>query len=597
MRPMRSPRFAKSVCLLIALLVCSPGCLSKWINGSGDLKTEEGMRRELIKEKLEAEDRPRLIVEIGAPELLTRALLENIGLVTQLQNTGGEVKASSQREKILDMMRHRDVHQPNTLLDDPSTTLSVITSVVSPAARKGDILDAVIKTSSHAEATDLQGGWLMEAPLKEMNLLGGQMREGFDRVKAQGRIITNFQINGSEDEKDKVQGIILGAGRLIKERKLGISIDQEYADAITMRPIALAINERFTSYNGYRQAGIATPREYMIELDVPSLYRLDPFHFINVVMRIAFLESEDQRAERIALLQKQVMDPSNVREACWQMEAIGKESIPWLQEALTSHDPKVRFYAAHSLAYLNNASGIPQLRNLSLQEPAFRAMCLNALALLEDYRAEDTLRELIHATEPEVRYGAIRALRETSPNDVSITGREVAGAGKLLEIPSASTPLVALSLSQVAEIVIFGETPRLHIPTFHYVNPRILISPNTDGNLTVSHFSPGKEDQIATCPPDLASTLRAIGEVGGHYGDWVKFLRESHEKGYYAEPLVMNPIPVAGRQYHDPSKENTALSLDGEMVESTYIAPEILQEAAEVEEASVNFWNPLTWGN
>ncbi len=209
----------------------------------------------------------------------------------------------------------------------------------------------------------------------------------------------------------------------------------------------------------------------------------------------------------------------------------------------------MRFYAAHSLAYLNDRRAIEPLTQLCHQEPAFRAMCLNGLAVLEHYEAADALKRLLHSADAEVRYGALRALRLDPGPHPETEGERVEGVGALLEIPTTGPPLVVASLTQVPEVVIFGESPAVYIPAFHYVNPRILIAPAADGQLRISHFEPGQEDRVAQCPADMRSVLLAIAEVGGKYGDWIQFLRESHAAGYFAEPLAINPVPVSGRVY------------------------------------------------
>lgn len=577
---------------LICLLGFESGCVSPWFNKRSDTKTEAGKRREEIRVKLEDEDRPTIIRDIASPAMLTQSRIENIGLITQLPGTGGAVKASSQREKMLDVMRRKNAESPNTFLDSDTTGLAVITTAVPPAAQKGDILDAIVKASSHAEISDLEHGFLIETALTEMSLLGGEVREGFDLAKMQGYIITEEQINGSDEQAAKTQGILVGGGRLVKGRDLGIAVDSEFADAITMRAIVPAINERFTFFNGHKKTGIATPRDSnFIEISVPKKYLRDPYHFVNVVLRIGFNETSEQFDQRLASLSQQLLEPTSVREACWQLEAIGPRAAEALVAGLASQDPEIRFYTAHSLAYLNDSRAIPALKNLCLQEPAFRAMCFNGLVAIDSFEADDALEELLHAADAEVKYGAVLAIRRRDRTAPQVTGEDFEKAGSLLQIASSGPPLVAVSLSQTPEIVLFGSNPELHIPTFQYVNPRILVSPAEDGGLKISCFKKGEDDSIITCPADLISVLAAISEVGGTYGDWVKFVRECHENGAFIEPFAMNPIPKSGRVYN---RVSTSVTEPGEpLYEDTFIH---LSDTAETENSeSGNSWNPFTW--
>ncbi|MEZ6077438.1 MAG: HEAT repeat domain-containing protein [Pirellulaceae bacterium] len=62
-----------------------------------------------------------------------------------------------------------------------------------------------------------------------------------------------------------------------------------------------------------------------------------------------------------------------MKKACWQLEAIGEKSAPMLAEVLSHPNSEIRFYAAHSLAYLNDKRAIAPLTELAEQYPAFRA--------------------------------------------------------------------------------------------------------------------------------------------------------------------------------------------------------------------------------
>lgn len=562
---------------VLALLFLG-GC--SWIPSSED--SIEG-RRDAIRKKLEGIDRPVLISQIGAP-ILTQTRLQNIALVTQLHNTGGPIRASSQREKILNTMRVNSVNNPNAVLDDDTTTMVVAHVNVLPAAKKGEILDIAVDLSSHSTSTSLANGWVMESSLMEMSQLGGQVREGFERAAIRGRIVTRKQITGDDSPEAELQGIIVGGGRLLKSRQLGVSISKDFADALTMRAIVPAINNRFTHFDGTKKTGIAKPRQdSLIEIAIPPKYELDPFHFINVVTQCSFNETDQQLQARMQRLAEQLTIPNTCRQACWQLEAIGERAIPYLAAGLDHPHAEVRFYTAHSLAYLNDDRSIPILARLSKTEPAFRAMCFNGLVKVDSFLATDTLRELVHAAEPEVKYGAVVALRHRDASDPLIASQQMGQAGGLLEIPSNGPPLVAASLSQTPEVVIFGSSPIVQIPEFHYVSKRIIIARNATNGYDVTQVRPGEEDITVSCNAELRNILKAISDVGGSYGDWIQFLRESHENGFYVEPLALNPVPQTGRTY---DREEATQSLNGEGLET------------EQQTTSNRLWyNPFTWAN
>ncbi len=220
-------------------------------------------------------------------------------------------------------------------------------------------------------------------------------------------------------------------------------------------------------------------------------------------------------------------------------------------------------------------------------------MCLTALATVDHHEADNALNELLHSADAETRYGAMLAIRSRDKDNPQVTGIPVAKTGSILNIPSNAPPLVAISLEQRPEIVIFGETPQLTLPPFHNINPRIILKRENENTVTISHFAPNEEDRVTQCKTDLPSLLAAISSVGGNYGDWVSFIRECSEKGYMTEPLAMNPVPSAGRVFDRTTKQSVSARTEpGETVpESTYHAAKKTDD----EEKTFAWYNPFTW--
>ena len=274
------------------------------------------------------------------------------------------------------------------------------------------------------------------------------------------------------------------------------------------------------------------------------------------------------------LCKRQLAEPTTVRSAAWQLEAIGKEAIPILVEALTHPDPEVRFYTAHALAYLNDPRCVPVLKSLAPQQAAFRAMCLTALATVDHHEAESALLELLHAADPETRYGAMLAIRSRDADNPLVKGIPIAKTASILQIPSNAPPLVAISLEQRPEIVIFGEAPVLTLPPFIQINPRIVLKSDTPNLVTISRFAPDEDDRVTQCKTDLPSLLAGISTVGGSYGDWISFIRECSKNGYMTESFAINPAPSAGRVFDRTTKQSVVSRAEpGEdLLETTYHA-------------------------
>ena len=583
------------VVIACALWVSACGCVTPWFRRAPKEPAEvQQERKELVKKLWESPDRPRTIGEISR-KVITGTRVENVALVTGLPGTGGKVEASSQRDRMLDMMRHKDVPNPNQLLDNPSTAMVAAQVIVPPAAQKKDRINVLVKLSSHAEGTDLRGGWLMDTELFEMSVLDGQVRQGFGYARVGGALVTEQQISGSTDPEAAKAAMVVGGAELMQSRNIGLAIDDDFAHAVTMSAVLPAINERFTIFDGSKQDGAGKPKqESYIDLSVPPRYRKDPDHFANVVLNLGVAEKAEERRARMEKCRLELSEPTTARRAAWQLEGIGKEAIPVLVEALQNPDKEVRFYAAHALAYLNDGRSIPVLQELAIVEPAFRAMCLNGLMLVENYKASDALEELLNAPDPETRYGALVALREHDGSSPLVQGEWIGKVGSIIELPSTGEPLVVVGLTTTPEIVIFGRNPQVHFNAFVYVNPRLMLRNVPGGRIAVSHLAPGRDDRMTECASDLRSVLAAIAEVGGGYGDWVNFVRLCGVDKSIDAKVAINPVPTSGRKFNRAGEEQATDESGFEHVVERSVAPDVAAEPLPPEEKS-NWFNPLSW--
>ncbi len=69
-------------------------------------------------------------------KVITLLRVENIALVTELPGTGGKAEPSSQRDRMLSIMRRHDVPNLTNCWTDPSTAMVTAEVIVPPAARK-----------------------------------------------------------------------------------------------------------------------------------------------------------------------------------------------------------------------------------------------------------------------------------------------------------------------------------------------------------------------------------------------------------------------------------------------------------------------------
>src|SRR5262249_39850400 len=149
--------------------------------------------------------------------------------------------------------------------------------------------------------------------------------------------------------------------------------------------------------------------------------------------------------------------------AALRLEALGKDSIPALKRGLESDNTLVRFCACEALAYLGSPLGVEELARLAGEHGMRRAVCLTALASLDEPVCHRKRRSLRASPSAETRYGAFRALL-TLEDDERVPGELLNRAFWLHQVAPHSPPLVHLSTSRRAEVVLFGEGAALKAP-------------------------------------------------------------------------------------------------------------------------------------
>jgi len=233
------------------------------------------------------------------------------------------------------------------------------------------------------------------------------------------------------------------------------------------------------------------------------------------------------------------------------LEAIGVDGQNVLREGLQSDLAEVRFYAAEALAYQNQSVAASELEEAARGESAFRWNALTALGAMDDFAATEALISLFNEPSAETRFGAFTALRHAHSSDPLVGGEKLNRMTTLHLIPSEAPPLVHVSRMHQAEIVIFGESPTLHLP---FILPNIgnlMIRSTDEGLIRVSRFSASDdEDQQLVCSPRLDELIRTLSEMGAEYPELIQLIVEAHEKNLFDARLVFDAIARRGRTYH-----------------------------------------------
>src|SRR5207249_2187509 len=124
------------------------------------------------------EKKTEFVGDFARPQGLKWVKLEAVGLVTNLDNTGSDPPPSEQRQTLISEIQSHDVRQADKVLASPTTSMVYVTANIPPGAQKGDTIDLDVRIPARSETTSLRGGWLMQARLRQVEVLGGSALRG-----------------------------------------------------------------------------------------------------------------------------------------------------------------------------------------------------------------------------------------------------------------------------------------------------------------------------------------------------------------------------------------------------------------------------------
>lgn len=557
----QKPALARVVMAGAVGLMSISGCQS-WFKKSKEEDSSFVKDTKRIQEVMSDPDRPRLIGEVAGMAGIEVKIYESFGLVAGLPGTGGKVKPSEQRNIMLQEMRTKGVDTPEQILDDPTTALVKVRVFGNPGFTSGKILDVGIETSTECDATDLTGGKLFEARLREMAFVGGKLRSGSDQASATGELV-QLPASYTRKNSDPRTAVIVGGGRLLNNHPLSVLMATEYKHVLVVKEIEKALNKRFYYQDSYKQKFMAEGKNSaQIAITSVPKYRLDPAHFSNVILATGFNETEVERKERIQGCKRLLADRTTAKRAAAELEALGnQEAIDVLLEGLSSLDPEIRFYSAYSLAYLDRKESIPILVDIAKQEAAFRPLCLTGLTITEVDLAREYLVQLLQEREPELRFGAFLALRERNTGDPIVQGERLTKNTKLVIVPS-STPLLAPSLQETQELVLFGSTTPVKLNAKLIPTPFLTLTPERTNEIRITQRAYGEMATVIV-EANLTSVLRGLGSVDASYNDFIQTIDQLHNLNATPTPIAFNPRPVPGRIYNrEPTKGMELMALD-----------------------------------
>jgi hypothetical protein len=474
--------------------------------------------------------------------------LAGVGLVTGLAGTGGEAPADGYRAMLEDQLAKKGVRNVKELLASPDNALVLVSAHIPAGAAVGDPIDLEVTLPPRSKAVSLRGGFLQECPLFNFdyakrvspNYQGpDHALKGNTMARGSGPLLVGF---GDGDEAARVRrGRIWGGGRCVAETPflLMLNADQQFGRVAAL--VAERVNQTFGGAfhgSGPDSESVAKASNNLaIGLRVPPQYKLNIPRFLRVVRLVPLRENGDDASgtrDRRAYRQKladDLLDPARTVTVALRLEALGQGSIPALRTGLESKHPLVRFCAAEALAYSGSPSCGDELGRAVDRQPALRAFALTALASLDEAVSRVKLRELLETSaDDETRYGAFRALRALDEADQAVHGELLNNSFWLHRVAGNTPPLVHVSSTRRAEVVLFGEEPFLRAPFSFLAGEFTVTAAADDTRCTVTRVplreAPPSRRQ---CSLKLADVLRTFAELGGMYPEAVELLQQVQE--------------------------------------------------------------------
>jgi len=523
----------------------------------------------------------RLVEAVAVPFGMNYVRAQGPALVWGLQNTGSDPPPSPLRAELLADMQARGVVSPNTILASPTTSLVWAVASVPPGAQKGDPLDIDLAVPAQNETSSLYGGWLMETRLKEKAvLMDNRVHDGNVLAIGEGALLVDPQGPG-EDKTSQLRARVLGGAHVLKNRNLGLILKDEDKSVFLSKQIGDALNRRFHTYAHGSQQGIATPKtDTFIELQMHPRYRHNLPRYMRVIRSIAIRETPTEQIGRLKLLEKQLLDAVTCETAAIRLEAIGKDGIPVLKTGVKSCDPEVRFYSAEALAYLDDAASAKPLAEAARNIPAFRAYALAALSALNDVESSDELKALLDVPSAETRYGAFRALWAMNDHDPLIKGEDLGGKFSLHVLPTVGEPMIHVTRSFRAEVVMFGPGQRLNLPVSIDAGKSIVVNGRGNNEVTVSRFAVGEADQKRVISNQVEDIIRAIVDLGGNYPDVVQLLQQAKANHALVCRLEVDALPNPNRHYDHRNDESAGGGVEQTNYQVTTPLPNLFSQSA-----------------
>ena len=520
--------------------------------------------------------------------------VEGVGLVMALDNTGSDPAPSWQRTKLLDEMRKSGVAHPEKTLQNKSVSLVTVRATVPAGVSVADKFDVEIELSAATATTSLAGGWLVTTQLAQR----AKTREGDKDDKVIASAVGPVMIGNAGKSNDPKIGRVLGGGHVKEDSPYALTIKEARRSGKTSQLIQNVITNRFHQTEGSDQKGMAVAKtDSLLVLKVPKTYHHNQDRYHQLIKLLPLIDNPTLRESRTQQWAKDLLDPKKAGLAALRLEGLGPGAAPSLRAALGSPDEMVRFFAAESLAYLNDSEGdnAKVLAEIAKKKPEFRSYALKAMAATDQSASLLKLRALMAEPEFELRYGAFDALRTLDPSDpflgkvqvlddlpqpekdddmaVRITSTRRTKAATRREEPFAlyvvdceGPPMIHVTRNIRCEVVVFGKSQKVLTPVVLGAGgPLLLNASDGDDEVQISKITEKTLDaprMKVTSALEVAEVVRQLANIYATYPDVVAILAAASNQKNLPGPFVIDAVPSANDAYETAQLAGAVIKKD-----------------------------------
>ncbi len=552
------------------------------LTGCHDLWTQRSISQKVQSRSQIGEGSPYELdesVTIGSKSTVSNVEMipvSGVGLVSNLPGTGSSAPPGGWRTMLENSLKKQGVSNVREFLDDPQrrTSLVLVSALIPPGARKGELIDVEITLPEDSKTTSLKGGYLHHCELYTYETTGnlramiregrrvppsGDLKLGDVWAVASGELVTGpfvlprrgQKVQSGDDEGSNTdpaivkQAWIWGGARVLRSRPYHFLLNPEDQNPRFAAVVAERLNSVFhnAADAGHKVADAKT-RE-LIVVNVPYPYRHNHYRFLLVARQVPVLPTPVHSSYR-RRLEDELLDPATALAAAIKLEALGGSSIRALRVGLESHSPWVRFAAAEALAYLGQSEGAAELARLAEQHPALRAPALKAFTALDDAAATEYLLDLMSRPDPDLRYGAFLALRLADETHPLARGIPIHRSYHLHLLAPGSPGMVHINTQRRAEIALFGDDIRLRGTFTLPIGSDYTIRVTEGGMATLTRIVKVKNEWVerqTSCEAELGAVLIALGQLGGGYAEATELIRRADAAGVLTAAVVSDAIP------------------------------------------------------